>query len=239
MSSRTPDSSARHLTLRAGWLALCPDGPLWMDVEAFEEAARAARRAGEPAAYRAALDLYAGDLLPQVSYEEWAEGRRVGLRGLHLGLLVEVAGLYEKRGQSGAAVEVLQRLVAEEPAREEAHAGLMRLYAANGQRGRALEQYGRLRDALRQEPGTEPGAATELLYREIRAGRAVGPEAASPEKPADTPRHNLPIERTSFVGRERGLLELKCDLAMTRLLTLTGAGGSGKTRLKERPLCRS
>ncbi len=46
-----------------------------------------------------------------------------------------------------------------------------------------------------------------------------------------TPRHNLPAARSSFVGREREMLEVESELAMTRLLTLTGAGGSGKTRL--------
>jgi non-specific serine/threonine protein kinase len=43
--------------------------------------------------------------------------------------------------------------------------------------------------------------------------------------------HNLPLARTSFIGRERETLEVKRLLAMTRLLTLTGVGGSGKTRL--------
>ena len=43
--------------------------------------------------------------------------------------------------------------------------------------------------------------------------------------------HNLPAQRSSFVGRERETLEVKQELATTRLLTLTGAGGSGKTRL--------
>ncbi len=226
-------AASGYLSLRAGRLALCPDDPLWVDVQAFEGATRAARRAREPAAYRAALDLYVGDLLPQDPYESWAEGRRVGLREVYLALLVEVAGLYEERGELVRAVEALQRLAAEEPARDEAHEGLMRLYAANGQRGRALDQYERLREALRRELGTEPGAASERLYQEIRAGQVVGPvpDTAQPEKPADAGRHNLPIQRTSFVGREGELLEVKRDLAMTRLLTLTGAGGSGKTRL--------
>ncbi|MDQ3497182.1 MAG: hypothetical protein M3514_06670, partial [Actinomycetota bacterium] len=46
-----------------------------------------------------------------------------------------------------------------------------------------------------------------------------------------TPHHNLPAQRSSFVGREREMLEVEFELATTRLLTLTGAGGSGKTRL--------
>jgi predicted ATPase len=52
-----------------------------------------------------------------------------------------------------------------------------------------------------------------------------------PKEPPVAGKHNLPATRTSFVGREREMLEVKQELAMTRLLTLTGAGGSGKTRL--------
>ena len=55
----------------------------------------AARHEGEPAAYRAALDLYAGELLPGERYEEWAEHRRQGLRRLNLALLMELACFYE------------------------------------------------------------------------------------------------------------------------------------------------
>lgn len=50
-------------------------------------------------------------------------------------------------------------------------------------------------------------------------------------QPPSTPRHNLPIPRSSFVGREQEMLEVKRELARARLLTLTGVGGSGKTRL--------
>jgi predicted ATPase/DNA-binding CsgD family transcriptional regulator len=49
--------------------------------------------------------------------------------------------------------------------------------------------------------------------------------------PRSTPHHNLPAQRSSFVGRKREMLEVRQALAITRLLTLTGAGGSGKTRL--------
>jgi MoxR-like ATPase len=50
-------------------------------------------------------------------------------------------------------------------------------------------------------------------------------------KPPGTPEHNLLAPRSSFVGREREIEEVERELASTRLLTLTGAGGSGKTRL--------
>ena len=72
---------------------LCPGGEVWVDAQAFEMAAATARRARDPAAYRAALDLYAGDVLPEDRYEEWAEPRREELRRLHLVLRLELAGL--------------------------------------------------------------------------------------------------------------------------------------------------
>src|SRR5829696_2374474 len=64
-----PDPAAsRRLVLRDGWLALCPEGRLWVEAEAFVEATRTARRVGEPAVYRAAIDLYACDLRPGGRY---------------------------------------------------------------------------------------------------------------------------------------------------------------------------
>jgi DNA-binding SARP family transcriptional activator len=80
---------------------LCPAGQLWIDVEAFEEDVATARREGTPAAYRAALDLYAGELLPADHFEEWVEGRRTELRDVFLLLLVELAGLYEECAEFG------------------------------------------------------------------------------------------------------------------------------------------
>jgi predicted ATPase/DNA-binding CsgD family transcriptional regulator len=55
--------------------------------------------------------------------------------------------------------------------------------------------------------------------------------SARAHQPRSTSRHNLPAPRSSFVGREQEMLEVKRELEITRLLTLTGAGGSGKTRL--------
>jgi predicted ATPase len=178
--------------------------------------------------------------MPEDRFEEWAESRRQELRQRFLSLLVELAGLYEERGAEedlALAVQALQRVLTEEPTNEEAHFGLMRLYALSGRQGEALRQYVRLSEALSSALGGEPSASTRALKEEIAAGRFP----ADPTQPAGPPTgetskggaqsHNLPAQRTSFVGREREMLEVKRILAMTRLLTLTGAGGSGKTRL--------
>jgi len=221
-----PASASRHPELQEEQLALGPEEQLWVDVDAFEEAAATARRGREPAAYRVALDLYAGELLPGDLYEEWAEGRRQELRQASLSLLVELASIHEERGDFRPAVEVLRRAVAEEPTHEEAHVGLMHLYTLSERRGEALSQYERLREALSVKLGAEPDAATRRLREEIATGRfpsaqppTVGPP---PQEAAEAGKHNLPATRSSFVGREREMVEVRRDLAMTRLLTLTG-----------------
>src|SRR5215216_7418803 len=153
----TSSAACRYLLhLRGEQLTLCPDSPLWVDVEAFEEAAATARQVLEPAAYRAAIDLYPGELLPQERYEPWAEERRAEQREAYLSLLLELAELYEERKEFGEAIEELDRVVDEEPTREAAHVGLMRLYALLGRRREALRQYKRLSEALFKELGTEP-----------------------------------------------------------------------------------
>jgi non-specific serine/threonine protein kinase len=228
-------AGSRYLASEDESLVLCPNGEVWVDVEAFEETAAATRRSREPAAYRAALDLYGGELLPGDRYEGWTEEPRRRLQETYLSLLLGLARLYEERGYYEPAVEELRRGVAEEPTREEAHIALMRLYALLGSNGEALAQYGRLEEVLLRDLGTEPTASSRALREEIAAGRFPPQEAPSlthlPEETLGTGKHNLPAARTTFVGREREMLDVKRALAMTRLLTLTGAGGSGKTRL--------
>jgi predicted ATPase/DNA-binding SARP family transcriptional activator/DNA-binding CsgD family transcriptional regulator len=234
---RTLDSgpTASHLTMREGMISLYPEEHLWVDVEAFESAAATARRGREPAVYRAAVELYSGELLPEDRYEAWAEDRREGLRMTYLSLLLELAALHEERGEYGTSVEALRRVLAEEPSHEEAHAGLMRLLTLSGKRGEAILQYGRLRKVLYREFGAEPGPAARRLYEGLRSGEPLpateGLSGGGPEEPADSSPNNLPLSLSSFVGREGETLEIKRLLPMTRLLTLTGAGGCGKTRL--------
>ncbi|MBA3472588.1 MAG: tetratricopeptide repeat protein, partial [Rubrobacter sp.] len=229
-------TASRYLQLQGEQVALCPDGPLWVDVWVFEEAVATARRARDPVAYRAAVDLYAGDLLPGDLYEGWAEERRRELRGTYLALLLELARLHEERGELEAAIEALEEAVAAEPTREEAHVGLMRLHALSGRRGQALRQYERFSGVLSGEFGAEPGVEVRRLREEISSGAFPTRRLASPPEPAPAAdrhsgQHNLPVYPSSFVGREREMVEIKRALAMTRLLTLAGAGGSGKTRL--------
>ena len=233
-----PAAPSRYLGLQGDRLVLCPAAPLWTDVAAFADAATAARRTQDPAAYQTALDVYTGDLLPEDRYEDWVAGPREEFRERYLSLLVELAQVHEARGAYPAAIETLQRVVAAEPIHEDAHAGLMRLYALTGQRQQALRQYQRLRAALERDLGVEPAAASQALYQDIVAGRLPAAPLRTSDRaiPTETtsqaaPPTNLPSAVTRFIGRRQELADLKDLLGTTRLLTLTGAGGSGKTRL--------
>jgi predicted ATPase/DNA-binding SARP family transcriptional activator len=242
------EGAGDRLVLRDDAVALAGEG-IWVDVDVFERAAAQARTQRTVAAYRAALELYAGELLPEDRYEEWTTTRRESLRETRLGLLVESAAAHGAAGDAAAAIEALQRAVVEDPLHEAAHRELMRLFADGGRRQQALAQYQQLRDALRRTLEADPDPETRRLYREILAGqhppqaaaerqpapaRGRAPRApplspARPAPPASSPA--LGHQLTSFVGRERELRELDGQLGRTRLLTLTGPGGSGKTRL--------
>jgi predicted ATPase/DNA-binding SARP family transcriptional activator/DNA-binding CsgD family transcriptional regulator len=226
----------RYLASEDDSLVLCPQGSLLVDVDAFEEAAATARRSRDPATYRAAIELYAGDLLPEDRYEAWAEERREQLRRTFLELLLELARLYERSGDWEAAIQASRRVVEADPHREEAHVSLMRINAISGRSAEALAQYGALEETLRRV-GAEPSASSRTLRDEIALGTFVAASAEDQrgyslhETAHAAGNHNLPGPRDNFVGREREIVEVKRTLAMTRLLTLTGAGGSGKTRL--------
>jgi DNA-binding SARP family transcriptional activator len=195
---------SNHLVLRDGLLQLYPDGPIWVDVDAFEEATAAAAGSEEPAAFRAAISLYAGDLLPENLYEEWTEQRREDLLRSYMALLVGLGALYEKRGEYEKGLQTLKTAVARGKATdEEAHARLMRLYALSGRRLEAHRLYERLRDTLSRELGAQPTQATRSLYDAIRAGKV--PEASQPVRRPEAPApNNLPVPLTSFVGRRKG-----------------------------------
>lgn len=242
---------AAYLRLQEDILLLSPSAPPWTDVAAFEAASVAARHAQKPTAYHAALEHYSGDLLPEDRYEDWATSRCEELRQLYLALLAELAHLHAGRSEFAAAISVLRQLLVSEPTLEEAHIGLMRLYALTNQRYQALRQYQQLRDVLRQELDATPTAVAQRLYQDIQLGRFPGGRSrgAAPEgervamrpdiRRSSSPLPqveqgsrgeadrltNLPSLLTSFIGREREMAKVSELLATTRLLTLTGVGG--------------
>jgi predicted ATPase/DNA-binding SARP family transcriptional activator len=233
--------AAAVLPLRDDVLALFPGGRVDVDADVFEAAVAHARESGEPSDYRAALTLYGGELLSEDRYEAWAASRRDAVREAHLGLLLEFSARLTADGDIAAAIEALEQVVVVDPLHEAAHRALMRMFAAAGRRQQALGQYHRLREALRRELEAEPDPQTARLYRALLRGEVdvEPPEQESRDRGARPPlarpperaRHNLPVALTSFIGRDHEMHEVARLLGGHRMVTLTGAGGSGKTRL--------
>ncbi|MBN1372429.1 MAG: hypothetical protein JW987_10875 [Anaerolineaceae bacterium] len=214
----------RCLLLDEGWLHL--DG-LDVDIERFEAAASILRNDPSLENYQAALDLYTGDLLPDDPYEEWIGPRREAVKETYQRLLMGLAEAHERCQEYPAGIAALRKLLEMDPCSEEAHAGLMRLLAKSGQRRAALRQYETFKERLRQELDAEPSQSTQELYQMVHSGRL------SPKLVVAIPRHNLPAETTSFIGRDHEIARLKQTILSrkTRLVTVSGAGGVGKTRL--------
>src|SRR6478735_7875366 len=251
------DDAQRILALREGVLGFSPRVELWVDAEAFAAAAREATVAGDVAKAVAARDLYRGELLADDRYAAWAEAPREALGQDYRAVLARLADLQERDGDRDAAVASLRTLLEHDPADEAAHRDLMRLYALLDRRLPALRQFERLRTVLGRELGVEPSDESEQLYRQILEGRlepaarkmvedATTKEAVVAALPPSTSNepsrrrshravgrrpHNLPVQLSSFVGREREMRDIDRLLASGRALTLTGPGGAGKTRL--------
>ncbi|MFN8471122.1 MAG: tetratricopeptide repeat protein [Anaerolineae bacterium] len=181
-----------------------------------------------------AADLYRRDFLAgfvlkdSAPFDEWCAIQREQLHAQALDALGQVATYHERRGDYLTASEYARRQLELEPWLEAAHRQLMRAFWGGGRRAAALAQYEQCRKILAAEWGVAPDAETVALYEQIRDGQAAVPRA-DPIAPA---RH-FPPRRTSFVGRETELAQISDRLQDPdcRLLTIIGAGGSGKTRL--------
>ncbi|MET9343144.1 BTAD domain-containing putative transcriptional regulator [Nonomuraea sp. NPDC003804] len=120
----------------------------------------------------------------------------------------------------------LHELTAAHPLRERFWAQRMLALYRSGRQGESLRCYHTVRRLLAEELGVDPGAELRELHRRLLAG---DPAMAFSSRPPV--RGNLPAEVTTFVGRKRQLAEVGRLLAAHRLVTLTGVGGVGKTRL--------
>ncbi len=207
-----------------------------VDVVTFDQATRD----GNASALETVVALYRGPLLEGWS-EEWVFQERQSREQSYLTALETLAARALASGESAAAERHLRRALAVDPLRETAQRGLMQAMATGGNYAAALLVYRELRLLLHREMNAEPGPETEGLYRQIRSelqrrlaepprtSVAASGRAASATRPE--PLSRLPRPLTRLIGRQQEVREIRARLASERLVTLTGPGGVGKTRL--------
>jgi predicted ATPase/DNA-binding SARP family transcriptional activator len=209
----------------AGYLLAVP--PDAVDVHRFERLAAQGHRelAGDPGraarTLREAIGLWRGPALADVADAVFAQAPLARLAELRLAALGDRIEADLVAHQSDLVAE-LESLVAEHPLHERFAGLLMRALVQAGRTGDALAVYARLRDALAGELGADPCADLATLHLSILQGDA-------PRQ--DRPHTNLRAALTSFVGRDKDLARVSEMVGESRLVTLTGPGGSGKTRL--------
>ncbi|MFE8939505.1 ATP-binding protein [Streptomyces sp. NPDC007872] len=228
-------------------------GPDDIDLYVFERrTAEAGARldAGDPdtaaALLREALGLFRGPALADLPDPAGVRPEAQRLAALRRRVEADL-----RRGATDGLVPELTELTTAYPYDEAFHAHLVRALRAEGRHADALAAYETARRTLADALGTDPGPELTALHRELLAGPtaattptastspAAPPAPAGGPVPAEGPAGNIRPRLTSFVGREPELGALRADLAASRLVTLTGPGGSGKTRLAEEAALRA
>ncbi|MGX2992918.1 BTAD domain-containing putative transcriptional regulator [Streptomyces sp. JNUCC 64] len=169
-----------------------------------------------------ALELWRG-----AAYADFADLPFLGpvVARLEEARLTAVEDLTERRLTAGEPVDVAE-LVAGHPLRERLRGSHMRALYRAGRQSEALASYTELRTLLDEELGLDPSPALAELY-----GRMLRQDPALDAAPAARPAGNLPAPVSGLIGRDAAVAEVTGALAEHRLVTLTGSGGVGKTRL--------
>ncbi|HEX8870236.1 MAG TPA: BTAD domain-containing putative transcriptional regulator [Lentzea sp.] len=184
-------------------------------------AAEAALSDGSREAISRALALWRGDSLADLravpfgfAEGERLDGLRVDLRVAHLGVLLDGGAGIELRAE-------LEELAGAHPLHERLSCMLALALYRGGRQADALAVLSRLRERLSDELGVDP--APETVSMELQILRQ--------EAPGGAPKRRLPAAGTTFLGRDADRAAVAERLSVTRLVTLTGVAGSGKTRL--------
>ena len=230
-------------------LAVDGNSSVGLRAEAIEtDAARfsALLREGDDAA---AVALYGGPLLPGL-YESWVFEERERLQDAYLGALRRLAQARSDTGDTDGALEFLRRAAATDPLAEDVHTETIRLLIADGRLEAARRAYAQWERRLHEELDDRPPAAVRDLLKSATGERVVPKRNVTPSVPAASPPAKgpaaskpptsemplsrlMPIYLTRFFGREteQSRLENWLHDPGVRLITLTGIGGCGKTRL--------
>lgn len=188
---------------------------------------------------RQAVELYKGELLQGFAvnssreFEEWLLLERETLQGQMLLSLIRLANYYEEAGDHEQALRYARWQLKLEPWREEAHLQAMRLLSRTGQRSAALAQYEACRRVLAEELALEPSREATAFYERIRDAESVYKPASIDARHPGKITGNLPLASTPLIGREAEVTSVVEMLLSDniRLVTMTGPGGVGKTRI--------
>jgi predicted ATPase/DNA-binding SARP family transcriptional activator len=227
------------VTTEAGYaLAVGPDD---VDVIRFEQLVARGQRlaeAGEMARASAVLDealsLRRGEPLAEFAYVGFAEAERAQLDELTLVAIETRAGADLVLGRHEQLAGALEAQCRQHPLRERLWELLILALYRAGRQAEALRAYTEVRERLADELGIDPGLALRELQAQILAqDPSLAAASPAPVPAAMTPEAvgNLPERLSSFVGRNAELERLREAVRSSRLVTLTGPGGTGKTRL--------
>ncbi|MBM7787164.1 ATP-binding protein [Tenggerimyces flavus] len=196
-----------YVEITARTLRWRPDAPLWLDVDGFEETRD--------------LELYGGDLLEEAD-DDWLEADRTRLRRTYLEALDTQAERAEADGDHTAAAAATERLLREDPLREDAHRRLIRLYDSAGDKARAVAAYHECASILERELGIPPSPPTRAAYEAVMASERTTTEAPI------APFVARAAEREQLVATWK-----QAEAGSARLVVVGGDAGVGKTRLAE------
>jgi len=202
-----------------------------VDVAEFDAAIVSQR----PEELERAVALYRAPLLEDCA-EEWAPQERDAREQDCLRALGTLAEIALAAGEYGKAAEYFRRAVGIAPQWEAAQRGLMQALSLDGDGTAALNVYRAFVRLLRDEdPRATPDDTTTALYAELRAEvrRRISPQAVAAGEDAIVPAvaGYLPHPMTNLVGREQECADVAAHLRRSRLVTITGPGGIGKTRM--------
>ncbi len=204
-----------------------------VDVLRFRDLVEKAAAEPDPAErsrrYDEALALWRGPAFSDFRYAEFALPDIAALEEAHL---LATEGRIEARLEMGGGAELLpdlEELIAAHPLRESLRAHQMLALYRAGRQSDALRAFSAARRTLGAELGIEPGPELRALEEAVLLQDAAL-DRGSPQHP-DRPPPTLPARLSSFVGRDREMSEVTAAFQETRLVTLTGAGGAGKTSL--------
>jgi len=209
-----------------------------VDVARFEALLAELRRTPDAvarlAAAESALALWRGPALADLRDEPFARPESERLEEERLVVEEERIEALLSLGRHDEAVAPLRAIVTSHPLRDRSRRQLMLALYRCGRQSEALEVYGDGRNILRDELGLEPSRELrELEAAILRQEETLTPAPVAMTQALRTHRAVLPTPGTRFLGRERELRELAELFAGgdRRLVTLTGPGGIGKTRL--------